>query len=124
LIRIARILPIIIDKVRTGPSPAGQGDAYCRKWEIMESEIVEKVARVARLELTEAEIKEFAKDLEEVLEYFSMLDEASGADEYDFNPVKIQDVLREDSAGQDIEPELLTKMMDTYEDWVRGPRLI
>ncbi|MDD1768580.1 MAG: aspartyl/glutamyl-tRNA amidotransferase subunit C [Methanomassiliicoccales archaeon] len=90
----------------------------------MEPEIVKKVARIARLQLTEAEIGEFARDLEEVLEYFSMLDEASGAEEYDFNPVKIQDVLREDSVGQDIDPELLTRMMDTYEEWVRGPRLI
>jgi aspartyl-tRNA(Asn)/glutamyl-tRNA(Gln) amidotransferase subunit C len=90
----------------------------------MESEIIKKVARIARLELTEAEIKEFSRDLEEVFEYFSMLDEAQGAEEYDFNPVKIQDVLREDTVGLDIEPEVLEKMMDTYEDWVRGPRLI
>jgi aspartyl-tRNA(Asn)/glutamyl-tRNA(Gln) amidotransferase subunit C len=90
----------------------------------MEPEIVKKVARIARLQLTEAEIGEFARDLEEVLEYFSMLDEASGAEEYGLNPVKIQDILREDSVGQDIDPELLTRMMVTYEEWVRGPRLI
>lgn len=90
----------------------------------MEPEVVEKVAEIARLQLTETEIAEFAKDLEEVLDYFSMLDEASGAEEYEFNPVKIQDVLREDSVGQDIASELLMKDMDTYEEWVRGPRLI
>ncbi|MDD1767423.1 MAG: Asp-tRNA(Asn)/Glu-tRNA(Gln) amidotransferase subunit GatC [Methanomassiliicoccales archaeon] len=90
----------------------------------MEPEVVKKVAGIARLQLTETEITEFAKDLEEVLDYFSMLDEASGVEEYDFNPVKIQDVLREDSVGQDIDSELLTKRMDTYEEWVRGPKLV
>jgi aspartyl-tRNA(Asn)/glutamyl-tRNA(Gln) amidotransferase subunit C len=90
----------------------------------MKSETIEEVARIARLELTETEKTEFSRDLEEVLEYFSMLDEAPGEKEYGLNPVEILDILREDEVEQEIDPELLVKMMDMFEDLVRGPRLV
>ncbi len=90
----------------------------------MDQQTVREVAAISRLRLTDDEVKEFAKDLEEILLYFSLLDEASPAAEYDFNPVRIEDVTRDDEEGQDIEPESLRKIMDMFEDWVRGPRLI
>lgn len=90
----------------------------------MKFETIEEVARIARLKLTETERTEFSKDLEEVLEYFSMLDEASGEKEYGLNPIEILDMLREDEVGQEIDPELLIRMMDTFEELVRGPRLV
>lgn len=37
---------------------------------------VERVAKVARINLTEEELKGYAEDLEEILEAFSILDEA------------------------------------------------
>jgi aspartyl-tRNA(Asn)/glutamyl-tRNA(Gln) amidotransferase subunit C len=89
----------------------------------MEQEVVKKVARIARLKLTEAEVKEFAKDMEEVLSYFTVLDEAPGADSHDFNPVPVRNVLREDEVARDVDAERLRDAMDTYEGMVRGPRL-
>jgi aspartyl-tRNA(Asn)/glutamyl-tRNA(Gln) amidotransferase subunit C len=89
----------------------------------MDVETVRKVARVARLKLTPDEEKEFARDLEEVLTYFSLLDEAPQVDTHDFNPVRVADVLREDEPAQDVNAEKLRDSMDTYQDMVRGPRL-
>ncbi|HUV24078.1 MAG TPA: Asp-tRNA(Asn)/Glu-tRNA(Gln) amidotransferase GatCAB subunit C [Methanomassiliicoccales archaeon] len=89
----------------------------------MDLEVVRKVARIARLELSEDELEEFSRDLEEILEYLSGLDKAPSCEEYGFNPVPIEDVMREDEPCIDIDPSLLRELLDTYQDWVRGPRL-
>ena len=89
----------------------------------MDLEIVRKVARIARLELTPQELEEFSGDLEEILEYLSMLDEAPSGGEEGFNPVPVEDVLREDEPSMEIDAEELRGKMNTYRDWVRGPRL-
>jgi aspartyl-tRNA(Asn)/glutamyl-tRNA(Gln) amidotransferase subunit C len=41
----------------------------------MDKEIVERVARIAHLDLTEEELERYGEDLSEILEYFQMLDE-------------------------------------------------
>jgi aspartyl/glutamyl-tRNA(Asn/Gln) amidotransferase C subunit len=89
----------------------------------MEREAVIKVAKVARLKLTEEEIAEFAKDMEEVFSFFSVLDEAPAAQSHDFNPVPVRDVLRLDEVARDIDVQKLLDSMDVYEGMVRGPRL-
>ncbi len=94
-----------------------------RRVDGMEIEKVKRVAKVARLELTDEELKKFAQDLEDILNNFSVLDEAPGLTEYDFNPIPVNDVLREDQVGQEFDPAVLRAMMDTYEDYVRGPKL-
>lgn len=93
------------------------------KGEHMDLEVVRKVARIARLELSEDELEEFSRDLEEILEYLSGLDEAPSSEEYGFNPIPIEDLMREDEPFMDIDPSQLRELLDTYQDWVRGPRL-
>ncbi|MCG7843842.1 MAG: Asp-tRNA(Asn)/Glu-tRNA(Gln) amidotransferase subunit GatC [Methanomassiliicoccales archaeon] len=89
----------------------------------MDRETITKVAKVARLALTEEEMERYAKDLDDILNSFSVLDEAPMTDAYSFNPIPVVDVLREDEPAQDIDPQLLREQMGTYEDYVRGPRL-
>ena len=89
----------------------------------MKPEVVRKVAKVARLDLTDQEAEEFSKDLEEILEYFSVLDDAPSSSEFSFNPVPVEDMLREDEPRIDISPTKLRDTMRAYQDWVRGPRL-
>jgi aspartyl-tRNA(Asn)/glutamyl-tRNA(Gln) amidotransferase subunit C len=101
---------------RVLPNGSGRVDS-------MDIEKVKRVAKVARLVLTDEELKKFAQDLEDILNNFSVLDEAPGLTEYDFNPVPVNDVLREDQVGQEFDPAELRAMMDTYEDYVRGPKL-
>ncbi|MFP4170300.1 MAG: aspartyl/glutamyl-tRNA amidotransferase subunit C [Methanomassiliicoccales archaeon] len=86
-------------------------------------ETLKEVARQARLDLTEEEIEEFAGDLEEILDYFSILNGAPSHEKWGFNPILVEDVTREDEPHQDIDPSHLRELMDTYQEWVRGPRL-
>jgi aspartyl-tRNA(Asn)/glutamyl-tRNA(Gln) amidotransferase subunit C len=84
---------------------------------------VQRVAKVARLRLSEEELERYAQDLEEILNSFDVLDQAPSRDSFSFNPVPIDDVMREDEVGCDIDPEKLIGPMDTYDGYVRGPKL-
>ncbi len=89
----------------------------------MDRETIARVAKVARLNLTAEEMERYAKDLDDILNSFSVLDEAPAGDTYSFNPIPVVDVLREDEPGQDLDPQVLRDQMGTYEGFVRGPRL-
>lgn len=89
----------------------------------MDKDIVERVAKVSRLNLTENEIEEFRNDLESILGYFDMLDDAPNVEEFGFNPVEIADVFRDDVPSSEFDPQDLLRDMKTYEGYVRGPRL-
>ena len=89
----------------------------------MDRETVERVARTAHIKLTEEEIQRYGDDLTEILTYFELLDEAPESDERGINPVEIADVLRDDEPRMDIDSDVLLRGIDTYEGYVRGPRL-
>jgi aspartyl-tRNA(Asn)/glutamyl-tRNA(Gln) amidotransferase subunit C len=89
----------------------------------MERETVERVARAAHIKLTEEELDRYSRDLEEILTYFELLDDAPGSDRRGINPIEVADILRDDEPRMDIDPELLLRDMNTYENYVRGPRL-
>lgn len=89
----------------------------------MDKEIVARVAKVSRLRLSEADIERYGKDLQDILDSFAVLDSAPASENYDFNPIPVQDVLREDEPAIFIDPYELTKHMDSYDGYVRGPKL-
>ena len=89
----------------------------------MDRETVSKVAKVARLRLTDEETEQYAADLEDILSAFSVLDEAPVVEDYDLGPIKVEDVLREDVVCRDSDPAELRETLETKDDWVRGPRL-
>lgn len=89
----------------------------------MDRQTVERVARVAHIRLTEDELERYSKDLSEILNYFELLDEAPGSDGHGVNPIEVADVLRDDEPHMEIDPDLLLRDMNTYERYVRGPRL-
>jgi aspartyl-tRNA(Asn)/glutamyl-tRNA(Gln) amidotransferase subunit C len=89
----------------------------------MERDTVARVAKVARLKLTEAELEKYGKDLQDILDSFAVLDSAPSSENFDFNPIPVQDVLREDEPAIDIDPYELTKHMDSYDGYIRGPKL-
>ena len=64
----------------------------------MDRETVERVARTAHIRLTEEEID-------------------------GINPIEVADVLRDDEPRMEIDADVLLRDMDTYERYVRGPRL-
>jgi len=90
----------------------------------MDKEIVKRVAKTARLSLTEEELEIYSKDLGEILDYFNVLDEAPESGEYGVNPIDVSDILRDDEPSMELDPYELLKDMKTYENYVRGPRLL
>ncbi|MGC9310729.1 MAG: Asp-tRNA(Asn)/Glu-tRNA(Gln) amidotransferase subunit GatC [Candidatus Aenigmatarchaeota archaeon] len=61
---------------------------------------IEQVARIARIKLTEAEIKGFGKDLEEVKKIFDQIDEIEVDEEPAFQPLEVKNRMRSDKAGK------------------------
>lgn len=58
---------------------------------------VEHIAKLAKLELTNAEILKFEKELNSILEHFNKLKEVDTSNiEPTFNPLNIKNVFRED----------------------------
>ena len=80
----------------------------------MDRETVERVARTAHIRLTEEEIERYSAEL---------LDEAPESDKRGINPIEVADVLRDDEPRMEIDADVLLRDMDTYERYVRGPRL-
>jgi aspartyl-tRNA(Asn)/glutamyl-tRNA(Gln) amidotransferase subunit C len=89
----------------------------------MDREIIERVARAAHISLTEEELVKYSQDLTDILDYFKILDEAPVFEGSGVNPVEIADILREDVPRMCINPDDLLKDMNTYENYIRGPRL-
>ena len=90
----------------------------------MDKEVVKKVAKTAHLSLTDDELERYSKDLSEILTYFEILDEAPVSEGHGVNPIEVLNILRDDEPHMDIDPYELLKDMKTYDNYVRGPRLL
>ena len=89
----------------------------------MDRETVSRVARTAHIKLTEDELDRYSRDLSDILTYFELLDEAPGCESYGLNPIEVSDITRDDDPSVECDADALLKDMDTYERYVRGPRL-
>jgi aspartyl-tRNA(Asn)/glutamyl-tRNA(Gln) amidotransferase subunit C len=89
----------------------------------MDVKTVLDVAKFAHISLTDEEAERYCKDLGDILSYFELLNEAPDCDERGVNPIKVEDVLRDDVPKVEYDADLLLKDMDTYDRYVRGPRL-
>jgi|TARA_B100001971_G_C17990463_1_gene432039 aspartyl-tRNA(Asn)/glutamyl-tRNA(Gln) amidotransferase subunit C len=89
-------------------------------------ELIEHVAEVARLKLSEKEIKKFLPQLKEVLEAFSKLDKANTANvESSFQPVELKDSLRDDKVGECLSQEKALSLTEHKKDgYFKGPRAV
>ena len=89
-------------------------------------DILLRVARNARLNLTEKEINELLPQLEEVLLYFSVLDKINTSDiEPAFQPIEIKNVLREDKIGKCLtQEEALSNTKHRRDGFFKGPKAI
>ena len=67
---------------------------------MISKEEVEKIAKLARLELTEGEIKKMQKDLSEILNYFDLLKKAPAPLKQGLSKIKKDNVLRSDEILQ------------------------
>lgn len=90
----------------------------------VDKKLVEHVADISRLKLSEQETEKFTQQLKDVLEAFKSLDEVdTDKVKPSFHPQEISDVYREDKAEKfDWDPLKNTKHKE--KKYFKGPRII
>ncbi|MBS3150890.1 Asp-tRNA(Asn)/Glu-tRNA(Gln) amidotransferase subunit GatC [Candidatus Woesearchaeota archaeon] len=88
--------------------------------------LIERVARNARLELGESEIKEFLPQLKEILGYFSEIEKAPTANlPPTFHPIEIKNITREDVTEKGLtQQEALQNTKHKQDGYFKGPKTI
>ncbi|MFH0714729.1 MAG: Asp-tRNA(Asn)/Glu-tRNA(Gln) amidotransferase subunit GatC [Candidatus Diapherotrites archaeon] len=92
----------------------------------VDAELLEKVAKLARLNLSEREKKEFLPQFGEILKSFSKLDEVDveGISPA-FQPLPVQNVFREDKAENCLSvEEALSNTKNKKDSYFKGPKAI
>ena len=89
-------------------------------------ELIEHVAEVARLRLTDKEIGKFSKELKEVIEAFSKLDKVDTKGiETSLQPVELKNMLREDKKEECLSQEEALSLSEHKKDgYFKGPRAV
>ena len=92
----------------------------------IDKELIKKVAANARLNLTEAEIKEFLPQLKEVLANFETLEKApTKGVEPSFRPIEVKNITREDEEKECLtQEEALKNAKHKSEGYFKGPKAI
>ncbi len=89
-------------------------------------ETVRRVAELARLELSDNELDEFSKDMEEITKAFSVIRKVDTKGvEPAFQPMEMKNVLRDDMVEESIPRETLLKNLKNKEKgFIKGPKVI
>lgn len=87
---------------------------------------VRHVAELARLELTEEEVRAFVKDLSDILRYVDKLQQLDTSDvEPTLHVVPLQNVMREDRVLPSLSvDEVMSNAPDRSGDFFRVPRIL
>ena len=92
----------------------------------VDRKLLEHVAEVARLKLTEEEIKKFLPQLKEALEFFSQLKNVNTDNvKPSFQPVELKNVMRDDEEKKCLsQDEALSLTEHKKEGYFKGPRAV
>ena len=92
----------------------------------IDKKLLEHVAQVARLKLTEKEMEKFLPQLKEALEFFSQLQDVNtDGVKPSFQPVEIKNVLREDIEKECLtQDEALSLAEHKKDGYFKGPRAV
>lgn len=92
----------------------------------VDKELIERVAAVARLELTDQEVEKFLGDFKEILDSFSTIDKCDTKGvEPSFQPVEIDNFMREDLVEESFPQEDALKNTKNKKDgYFKGPRAV
>ena len=83
---------------------------------------VEKIAKLARLKLTEEEIKKFKLDLKEVKEMFDEIDKIEVKENPCFHPVEVKNVMRKDKVRKGFSlKEVFSNTEQKEKNFLKGP---
>ena len=89
-------------------------------------ELIEKVAAISRLNLSEEEKEQFIKDFKDVLETFSKISKADTSEvDLSVQPFEVENVFREDKAAKGLsENETFQNTKYKEKGFFKGPRII
>ena len=92
----------------------------------LNKDIVRKVAKVARLNLTEDELNRFTPQLKDILEAFSQIDEVNTENtKMSIQPVELKNAFREDVPKECLSAEEALRNTEHKKDnYFKGPRAI
>ena len=92
----------------------------------VDEKLLKHVAEVARLELTNEEIKEFLPQLKEVIDSFSQIQKLSTDDvKPSYHPVELKNHIREDDPKEPLSNEEALKNSAHKKDgYFKGPRIL
>jgi len=93
---------------------------------MVDKETVRKVAKLARLELTNKELDKFSKDMEDITKAFSVIKKVkTDGVEPTFQPVERKNVLRDDVIEESISRDVLLKNLKNQEKgFIKGPKVV
>ena len=92
----------------------------------IDRKLLEHVAEVARLKLTEDEIRKFLPQLKEALDFFSQLQDVNTQNvKPSFQPVEIKNIVREDNEKQCLSQDEVLSLTEHKKDgYFKGPRAV
>mgnify|MGYP001606268369 CR=1 FL=1 len=92
----------------------------------VDKKLLEHVAEVARLKLSEQEIEKFLPQLKETLEFFSKLKEINTDNvKPSFQPVELKNAMREDKEGKCLSQDEALSLAEHKKDgYFKGPRAV
>ena len=92
----------------------------------IDKELIQRVAKVARLNLTESEIKEFLPQLKEILDNFETIKSAPTDNIHpSFQPIEIKNVTRNDTIGNCLsQKDALKNTKHKQDDYFKGPKAL
>ena len=92
----------------------------------VDKELLEHVAELARLKLTNDEIREFVPELKEILEAFSKLDKIDTQGiKPSFQPVGLKNITRDDKVDNSLtQEEALFNSPNKKDGYFKGPKAV
>ncbi len=92
----------------------------------IDKELIEKIAKISRLNLTEKDKEEFIKDFKDILEIFSKINKVDTNNiELSVQPIKIENVFREDKIKKSLdEKEVFLNSEHKEKEFFKGPRIL
>ncbi|MBD3354888.1 Asp-tRNA(Asn)/Glu-tRNA(Gln) amidotransferase subunit GatC [Candidatus Woesearchaeota archaeon] len=92
----------------------------------VDKKLIENVADLARLKLTDKEKKEFVNDFKEILDTFSKIDEVDTKNTKEsFHPVEIKNRSRDDLVEESLsQEEALSNTKHKKDGYFKGPKAI
>jgi aspartyl-tRNA(Asn)/glutamyl-tRNA(Gln) amidotransferase subunit C len=92
----------------------------------IDKDLIKKVAKIARLNLTESEIKEFLPQLKEILNSFSVMNDINTDNiKPAFQPIEIKNIYREDKIEKSLTQQgALSNTKHKKDGFFKGPKAI